>query len=71
MQLETYLSNQCAAGTRNSSLFASVITARQAGWPESRIRTEIGAKAARDGLPKREIDAAITAAMSRPLPHKR
>jgi hypothetical protein len=68
MQLDTYLSNSCPVGTRNTSLFAAVAAARQANWPEERIRAELGAKAARNGLPKCEISATISAALACPLP---
>jgi len=67
MRVNDYLCNACPKGTRNNSLFAAVMAAREDGWGESQIRADLGFKAARDGLSQHEIDSTINSAMARPV----
>ena len=71
MRPAEYLDNPCPKGERNNTLFAAVMSAREDDWPESRIRSELGSKAARDGLSPAEIANTINSAMSRPLSPRR
>lgn len=71
MRTEDYLNSHCPKGTRNNSLFAAAMSAREDDWSEARIRTELGGKAARDGLSPAEIANTINSAMSRPLSPRR
>lgn len=71
MRPTEYLDNPCPKGARNNTLFAACMSAREAGWSEPRIRSELGNKAARDGLSPAEIANTINSAMSRPLSARR
>ena len=71
MRTDEYLNSHCPQGTRNNSLFAAAMSAREDGWSEERIRSELGGKAARDGLSPSEIANTVNSAMSRPLSPRR
>lgn len=70
MTLNEYLSNPVAEGERNHALFVAVMQAREQGWDNWQIESQLGAKAERDGLRQGEIANTIRSAMSKEItPH--